>query len=670
MFVVTLLACLEPARLDAGEAVVSVLQDGSMELVVGGRTTFATAGPIEGRDFEEGVESALGIWRFSREGYASTPYDRTVGREDGALVLESPGSRTADLRVEAVPGGTRITLTPDQAHTSLAVPVRCDGTFHGFGAQMHVTDQKGEPPFDLFVSEQGIGRTGDLYFFTGDRHTSYFPMPWYIDARGFGVLFHTDHRTHVDLCSTDADVAWIEPVAGEPLAFTVFHGPTIPDVIRQLGDAIGRPTRPPDWAFTGAWMMSQGGPAALWDQLDAIEAAGIPTTAIWLQDWTGARQNLGGGYGVQYRWEGDQGPGGLYPWLPSTVARVKARGYRVLGYVNPFVDPALQHWPEMVEHGMLPLRPESDEVCTFIGPRGDMTTADLSNPATQRYIARRLARAVEDVGLDGWMADFGEWLPLDCRIAEGDARAFHNRYPEAWQRITREVMDDLRPDGDWVMFARSGWTGVHEVAQIHWVGDQEADFELTDGLPTVVPAMLNLGLSGQPFVTHDIAGFSGGPSTPELYRRWTELGAFTPIFRTHDGNDRANNHRWDTDPDTTAFFARFARLHEALGPDLLRIADEAATTGMPMVRHLLLHFPTDPEVTAISDQYMLGSELLVAPVLTEGATSRRLYLPEGDWYDVWTGTLHVGPAWIDHTAPIGSPPVFSRTMDRDDLRGI
>jgi alpha-glucosidase len=182
--------------------------------------------------------------------------------------------------------------------------------------------------------------------------------------------------------------------------------------------------------------------------------------------------------------------------------------------------------------------------------------------------------------------------------------------------------------------------------------------------------MLNLGLSGQPFATHDIAGFSGGPSTKELYQRWTELGAFSPFMRTHDGNDRENNHRWDSDEDTTAHFSRMARVHEALSAERIALAAEAAKTGLPLVRHLLIEFPDDAQTWEIHDQYLLGSELLVAPVLTEGSTSRSLYLPEGEWFHVWTGQAYSGPDWVEVPAPIGEPPVFSRGADRSDLRAI
>jgi alpha-glucosidase len=231
-------------------------------------------------------------------------------------------------------------------------------------------------------------------------------------------------------------------------------------------------------------------------------------------------------------------------------------------------------------------------------------------------------------------------------------------------------MDEVRPDGDWITFARSGWTGVQEVAQIHWVGDQEATWSETDGLSTVVPALINLGLAGQPFVTHDIAGFSGGPSTEELYRRWTELGAFTPIMRTHEGNRRLENWNWDADEDTTSHFRRFARVHEVLAPELLALAEAARDSSLPMVRHMMLVFPDDPETYDLSDQYMLGDELLVAPVLAEGAGSRTVYLPAGTWYHVWTGEEHEGGRSIEVEAPIGSPPVFSLGRDREDLRAV
>jgi alpha-glucosidase (family GH31 glycosyl hydrolase) len=171
-------------------------------------------------------------------------------------------------------------------------------------------------------------------------------------------------------------------------------------------------------------------------------------------------------------------------------------------------------------------------------------------------------------------------------------------------------------------------------------------------------------------VTHDIAGFSGGPSTKELYQRWVELGAFTPIFRTHEGLRRAENWSWDRDAETTAHFARFARVHRALAPTLLALGEQHRQTGMPIVRSMALAFPDDPRMLTVLDAYMLGDELLVAPVVEMGATSRRVVLPAGRWHDVWDpARIFEGPREVTVDAPIGRPPVFSRTP-RTDLMSV
>jgi len=285
-----------------------------------------------------------------------------------------------------------------------------------------------------------------------------------------------------------------------------------------------------------------------------------------------------------------------------------------------------------------------------------------------------LRAMVRDYGMDGWMADFAEWLPLDGVVDDGtNPVVAHNTYPEAWQHLSREVLDELRADGDWVTFARSGFTGVQAVTQIIWAGDQETSFSPHDGLPTVVPALLNLGISGVPFVTHDIGGFSSvgtPPRSKELFLRWTELGAFTPFMRTHEGDKKGLNWQWDSDAETIAHFRRFARIHDTLAPELMALARTATRTSAPILRHLALVFPDDAGSRGISDQFLVGDTLLVAPVVVEGATQRRLYLPPGAWYDVWSGTRFAGPATIDVDAPIGRPPVFSRGTDRTDLRAI
>ncbi len=654
---------------------VHVDDDGGVALWRDERRVFALAGTPgpRGRRFTETYGGGIGLWTIGREDAPELAH----AFEDASLENDVVHVRwtsdegdmlTLDFAVQ-VPGETiRVSGTTDADDDALALPLECDedAGFHGFGEQYGATDQRGEA-FRLWLTEQGIGREPDLPLLptNGNSHTTYFPMAYYFDPRGFGGLFRTQQPVEVDLCASDPSTAWFE-VRGD-MELVVFAGPTGYDVIEQHGNEVGRPSLPPAWAWE-PWIGAQGGQDDVAAEVARLQQANIPFSAMWVQDWTGIRPNLQGGSGVEYRWRTDTQ---LYPDLPGLIADLRADGIRFLGYANPFIDPDLDHYEEMSNGEMLVRNPEGEDYVAF-APNGLSAHPDFTAPQTEAYVQTELRAMVEDIGMDGFMADFGEWSPLDGVLADGsDPLAYHNRFPLHWHAQWRAVMDDVRPDGDFAVFARSGYTGVHDVAQIYWIGDQEADFSAFDGLPTVVPAMLNLGLSGIPFVTHDIAGFSGGPSTKELFLRWTELGAFTPIMRTHEGNLKDENWRWESDAETTAHFARFARIHVALSGEIAALAEQAADTGIPIVRHLMLEFPEDVEARSIDDAYLLGPDLLVAPIVEPGAEGRSVYLPgDAQWFHVWTGDAYRGGTTIEVDAPIGSPPVFARGRDRGDLRAI
>jgi alpha-glucosidase len=698
LLIAVLVACSDgsdaPRPREAG-AVVRLDAEGDIVLTVDGRDLFAMPGqaPVYARNFEE-TAGGIGVITFQRSNEETDALlaeaVETVG--SGLVVNYSNASGSRSALLEAAPEDamtTRFSLSfAGPQADSLAVPVRCDGgaTFHGFGEQYNATNQIGEV-FTLFGNEQGNGRDGSGGIAVGDEHTTYFPMPYYMDARGFGVLFDTARRVEVDICASDPATAWIEVVGGDTIEWTVFHGPSTKDVIEQLSRVVGRPAPPPAWAY-GLWIGSQGGRERVLSEVDTLEQADIPVTAFWVQDWGGHRRNFDGGDGVQYRWAPDEACEEVddegqpiekdicYPDIAGMVAQLHDRGYRFLTYANPFIVRDLDarftpnHFDEMAAGGWLTRNP-GGETNVFFGANVPQLNgqADLTLPGAREYIKDALRNMVEAYGFDGWMADFAEWTPLDAVVSDGtDPIEVRNTYPTEWQRLTREVMEESRPDGNWVMFARSGWSGTQGAAQIHWVGDQETNWSEFDGLPTVVPAMLNLGLAGQPYVTHDIAGFARGtgPSTEELYMRWTELGAFTPIMRTHEGADKENNWSWEKSPATTGHFRRFTLVHCALRDDFMALSEEAQESSVPILRHLMLEFPEDPGTYDISDQFMIGESLLVAPVVEEGATSKSVYFPEGEWFNVWTGEQVSGGRRVVVDAPMGSPPVYA--LGEDDPR--
>jgi alpha-glucosidase len=195
-----------------------------------------------------------------------------------------------------------------------------------------------------------------------------------------------------------------------------------------------------------------------------------------------------------------------------------------------------------------------------------------------------------------------------------------------------------------------------------WAGDQSVDFSRHDGINTVITAGLSSGLVGNAYSHSDCGGYTslaGKVRSAELFFRWYELSAFSPVMRTHEGNRPDDNLQVDSSPELLAGFARWSRVHQALAPYVRHLSDEAVAAGLPAQRPLFLH-SDDPAAAGVQDQFFYGRDLLVAPVVEEGATSRRLLVPGGEtWRDLYSGRV-VSAGWHDVPAPIGRPPLFVR----------
>ncbi len=659
-----------------GDLTVRAWSDGDVTLEVGGRVLLRSDGaPGFALSYDETVRSAFGIWTFAQTGVVTARPTGAVSLavEGDAAVLRARDASGASVlrarRVSADEVELRLTMQTPGPARSLGVRFACEDASHflGFGEQYNAVDHRGRN-VPLWVSEQGIGRSpARRNAFSGDHTTTYFPVPFFLDPRGFGVALDTDARAVADLCADDP-AAWTFS-AQDPaeLVVRLYTGPTVPDVMAAWTRLQGRSAPPPAWAVEGVWLGVQGGPEpAVRAAVARARRFDVPLAAVWSQDWLGRRKFGAGNVGVRYRWSVDES---WYPDLAGLIRELNAGGVRFLGYFNPFLVPEQDLYADAVRDNFIARAP-GGAPATF--PISVVTggVLDVSNPAAVRWFQGYAGRAL-DLGLSGWMHDFGEWLPHDAVLSDGsDPRRAHNRYPERWQRAAREVLEARHPDGDWIMLSRSGWLRAAHASQVVWAGDQEATWDDDDGLRTVIPALVSLGLAGVGYCTHDVAGFSGGPSTRELYQRWVELAAFTPVFRTHEGLQRAANWSWDRDDETTTHFSRFARVHRALAADLRALGDAHQRTGMPIVRALALGFPAEPRGYDVRDEYLLGDALLVAPVVTMGATSRSVYFPPGPWFDVWDPSRrYEGPMEATVDAPIGRPPVFSRAP-RSDLAAV
>jgi alpha-glucosidase len=606
-----------------------------------------------------GFRDTLEPWRAAVSGAGSA----TAGQ---AQLVLGDGQR-ATLDVERVADGVvrvRLDAPADLDRVAMSFVCHPDDQFLGLGAQTPKAHRGQIVP--LWTKEQGIGKLDKMdhygaYSPTGQTYDAYLPIPVLFNPRGYMVLIEGTHRVLLDLCATDSERWRIEQWRGQ-LSLVLVTGKDPLQMIERMTAVTGRASMPAPWVF-GPWLDAVKGPQHVRDVAKAARDNDIPASAIWTEDWAGGQESAGG-YHLNYQWSVDKT---LYPDFAGLAGELHDQGFRFLGYFNPFILEGTAEWTECQQKGLL-VKDAEGKVITFPGPPRLETTAllDFSNEATKAWAKAKMQTAV-DLGLDGWMADFAEWLPWEAKLADGRSGAeAHNDYPRLWQQLNQEFFAQAKPDGDFAYFVRSGWTGTQALAPAIWAGDQNTDFKADDGLPTVVTIGLNLGLSGVAFYGHDIAGYTSlisPPSDKELFYRWTQLGAFSPLMRTHHGTTGDQAWSFDKDADTLAFFGRYARVHAALYPYLRGLAQQAVDKGWPLWRPLHLHYPrVDPTV---GDQFLLGDALLVAPVVVRGQRKREVLLPPGRFYNYWTGELHDGGSaeqgkTISVDADLETIPVFAR----------
>lgn len=605
-------------------------------------------------------------WRWVSGGTGVTPDGWvTLVDGDGLPLLEVRESSPAP---GVVSGEVRLVEGSGADWIRWRLKARPGERFLGFGERFNAVDQTGNT---LFVwTEEGafglgerLGRMLDGVSwnpFPNGPTTAYKPMPFFISSLGYGLLLETSARVEYDVAASDPGVVDIT-VWDRSFNWVLFHGPEPAAVLERYTARTGRAGVPAGWVFA-PWNDAIFGSGSVKAVAKKLRDAKIPTTAIWTEDWQGAYWLPPVGKKAGYvifplRYRIDRT---LYPDAEAVADHLHDLGFRWLSYFFPYFVRGSREYREAREKGYLMKNPRGGVSKVFVLwlPYGHI---DLTNPEAREWYMGLLEKNVE-AGFDGWMADFGEYLPPDAVASTGETGlTLHNRIPLLWQKMHRELMDRLRPDGDYVFFCRSASVGSQAYAPVFWSGDSNTDFERYDGLPSNLPGLLSAGLSGLPLWGADIGGYMSHTSKTrdkELYFRWTEFAALLPVMRTHHGTHPRGNWSWDSDEETLGMFATYCRLHTALFPYLYGLAHEAAETGLPAARHLILHYPEDERSWGVEDQFLLGDRLLVAPVIERNARGRTVYFPPGRWVDYWTGDEVTGALGHYMGSPLDHLPLF------------
>lgn len=660
----------EPQRVERTLADLDVVVDGELgqlRVARGERVLLdVPVGAIGVRDGDASYTMEFGMFDIQEDLGSFTFADRLelASTEPISFRLFAGETPLATGTIEEQAGGARLSITAAPPHDRVVVGSRC--TFAhvlGLGAQTHDVDHFGQL-VPLWVSEQGVGKSASdelpaLWQLLGRRHTTHVPMPAMVTDVGAFVV-DTSAFARLDLCATDAQQARFE-VWQPGFALQLWGGETVREAQGKMVDALGRPPPLPSWGL-GPWVDAMYGSDAVRATAQRLRDEQIPASALWSEDWRGGAQVGPEVYRLDEDWRPDEV---MYPDLAELVADVGALGFKEMVYFNTFLTQGGDVFDEVIAAGHEIKTPDG-EPHLFTGVDADFSPTgllDLTSGAAREYMKTHLRGAL-DAGIRGWMADYAEWMPVDgAALSSGEDPALvHNRYPVLWQQTNREALEEAGVLDDSIVFVRSGHLGSQALAQVVWAGDQRTSFDDDDGLPTVLPIGLGLSAVGFPFVTHDVAGYQSSTNDPvdeELFFRWASLGAFSPILRTHHGTHAAVNVQWFSNDNTVAHFKRQAELHVRLFPYLRGLADAAVQEGgLPLWVPLPLLWPEE-EVWGIKDEVMLGPSLLVAPVVTQGATSRSVVFPSGRFVPFLTeGEAVRGPATVEVAAPLDAIPVF------------
>jgi alpha-glucosidase (family GH31 glycosyl hydrolase) len=361
--------------------------------------------------------------------------------------------------------------------------------------------------------------------------------------------------------------------------------------------------------------------------------------------------------------------------LRDLIDDLHRRGIRALLYFRAFVTEGgigtdrPEYFDEAVANGYVATTASGDPYF-YLGNFNDRTAQiDFTDPAALHWWTQRIRSALR-LGADGFMQDFGEQVQSGMHFDDGSTGAtMHNRYPVLFHRATRQAVDGFErrhPRRRIFFYTRSGYSGTPGSSAYeggNFAGDVTTDWSRASGLASVTTDMLNRGIGGAFGYSADIGGyfdFHTPPTSRELFLRWAQWAALTPVMRLHGSINAGTHTPWSYDEQVVRIYNRLSRLHLRARPLILRLWRRAARTGMPVARPLWLAYPNDPEAARQDQQWMLGPNVLVAPVVEEGARQRRVYFPRGCWRDHADAQAFRGPGYASVAAPLERLPWFTR----------
>jgi alpha-glucosidase (family GH31 glycosyl hydrolase) len=476
-------------------------------------------------------------------------------------------------------------------------------------------------------------------------------VPLLVSNRGYALFFDNTGDAGIAVGRSDNGVRLVYTAETGTLVWYFLQGDDVRGAMREVAELLGYPPLPPRWAL--GFLQS----TRHFD--DTAELARLPRTLrekripcdglIYLSSYGEA---LGWNRGVGHL----EFQPALWPEPAALLADARAQHFEVITHEYPVLHEASPLFEAAEARGYLLGAGYERGAATGANYRQGQRYIDFSDAEAAAWWWAAHRELVE-WGVAGWWLDGGEGPPATAVLKGGSGALLHNIYDRLRHEAFARGEAEDRPDRRVFLLCRSGAAGMQRFGATCWSGDINNDFRT---LEAQIPLGLNTGLSGVPYWGTDIGGFFHPiAETGELYARWFQLGAFSPIFRSHGWVWR-EHVPWAHGVEVEAICRRYAELRYRLLPYTYSLAWQAHAQGLPLMRPLVLNYPDDPRVWALGQQFLWGDDLLVAPVTREGATAWPVYLPAGVWYDFWTGARHEGPSGITVEAPLERLPLLAR----------
>ncbi|ADU32029.1 glycoside hydrolase family 31 protein [Evansella cellulosilytica] len=514
--------------------------------------------------------------------------------------------------------------------------------FYGFGEKTSFLDKRGE--------KMTMWNTDVYAPHNPEIDSLYQSIPYFMTVRNgkaHGIYFDNTFKTVFDMKTSDDTYSF--SAEGGQLDYYVFAGPSPKEVVAQFSELTGKMPLPPKWALGyHQSRYSYETEEEVRDVVNTFKEKDIPLDAIYLD------LHYMNGYRV---FTFDEG---RFPNPKKLLHDLKNQGVRVV----PIVDPGVKVDPEynIYQEGV-----RNDQFCKYI--EGDIYTGDVwpgesafpdfTNSEVRRWWGKN-HQFYSDLGIEGIWNDmnepavFNETKTMDIKVMhdnDGDPkthRELHNLYGLLMGEATYEGMKNHLKGNRPFLLTRAGFAGVQRYAAV-WTGDNRSFWE---HLQMAIPMCMNLGISGVPFCGPDVGGFAHD-SNGQLLARWTQFGTFTPFFRNHSELNSIHQEPWMFGEKYEAVVKKYIQERYVWLPYLYTLFQEASVTGEPVMRPLVLEYPNDKNTFNLSDQFLIGADVLVAPITTPDTYHRVVYLPEGNWVNYWTevklegGKHHLVQAALD-----------------------